>query len=82
MKGRLGYAQATPTMPISLEPYAVSIKDACILLGNRSPNTVYGMLAKGELEAVKDGTRTLIVTASIRARQEALPRFKSRVSAG
>jgi hypothetical protein len=64
----------TPTVPTFPEPYAVSVRDARPLLGNRSLSSIYDMLAKGELEAVKDGKRTLIVVASIRARQEALPK--------
>jgi hypothetical protein len=61
-------------MPNPPDPFAVSIKDARPLLGNRSPSSIYEMLASGELAAVKDGKRTLIVLASIRARQEALPK--------
>jgi hypothetical protein len=62
-------------MPASTEPFAVPMKVARMLLGNRSPTTVYDLIDRGELIAVKDGKRTLIVLASIRARQEALPRI-------
>jgi hypothetical protein len=61
-------------MPASPEPFAVSVKDARPLLGNRSLSSIYEMLARNELVAVKDGKRTLITLASIRARQEALPK--------
>ena len=64
----------TPTKVSPPEPFALSVKDARPLLGNRSFSSIYEMLNRGELEAVKDGKRTLITLASIRARQEALPR--------
>jgi hypothetical protein len=56
------------------EPFAVSLKEAKPLLGGRSFSSIYEMLAKGELDAVKDGKRTLVTLASIRRRQEALPK--------
>jgi hypothetical protein len=59
---------------VLVEPFAVAVKDARPLLGNRSLSSIYEMLGRGELEAVKDGKRTLITIASIRARQESLPK--------
>jgi hypothetical protein len=63
-----------PTKVLPPEPFALSVKDARPLLGNRSFSSIYEMLNRGELEAVKDGKRTLITLSSIRARQEALPK--------
>ena len=37
-------------------------------------NKLYGLLRRGELEAVKDGTRTLITVDSIRRYQASRPR--------
>jgi hypothetical protein len=65
-------------MPVLPEPFAVSVKDARPLLGNRSLSSIYEMLARNELDAVKDGKRTLITLASIRRRQEALPKATFR----
>ena len=68
------FSLVTLVMPTLPEPFAVSVKDARPLLGNRSLSSIYEMLARNELTAVKDGKRTLITLASIRARQEALPK--------
>ena len=58
-----------------LKPRAVPIPKARWLLGSQ----VYVMLGRGELDAVKDGSRTLITLESIERRQAALPtaKFKS-----
>jgi hypothetical protein len=60
----------------NLEPFAVPIKVARELLGNKSQAGIYDALAKGELEGLKDGAKTLITMRSIRARQQSLPRAK------
>jgi hypothetical protein len=60
-----------------LRPLTVGIKDAKILTGiGRS--SIYEAIGRGELDAVKDGDRTLITMASIERRQAALPRAKIR----
>jgi excisionase family DNA binding protein len=60
-------------MRYPIEPIGVSPREAGeILRGSRS--TVYRLLARGELQAVKRGTATLVLTTSIRAYQESLPR--------
>jgi excisionase family DNA binding protein len=56
-------------------PAAMSPKDASFYLGV-GVNSVYEMIAAGELEAKKLGTRTLVVTESIRNRLAALPKAK------
>ena len=63
-------------MSATLEPFAVPLKEARRLLGDMSHSRIYDIIGRGELEAVKDGGKTLITTRSIRARQEALPRAK------
>jgi hypothetical protein len=65
----------------NLEPYAVSVKVARELLGGKSQAGLYEAITKGELEAVKDGGKTLITLRSIRARQESLPPAKIKVQA-
>lgn len=59
-----------------LEPYAVSVKTARELLGGKSHAGIYEAIAKGELEALKDGGKTLITLRSIRNRQQSLPPAK------
>jgi hypothetical protein len=49
----------------SLTPYAVPVKLAQELLGNKSRAEVYAALGRDELRSVKNGTKTLIVVASI-----------------
>jgi hypothetical protein len=56
-----------------LQPFAVPLHEAARLLGNKSRAGIYQAIAGGELEAIKDGRRTLITLRSIRARQESLP---------
>jgi hypothetical protein len=54
-------------------PIMVTIPDAMRLTGwGRSK--IYGDIGNGELEAVKDGNRTLIIYESILRRVAALPR--------
>jgi hypothetical protein len=65
-------------MPTLLEPFAVSLKVARRLCGDMSRSRIYDALGRGELEAVKDGRKTLITMRSIRARQENLPRANIR----
>jgi hypothetical protein len=60
------------------EPFAVELKVARSLLGGAAYSRIYAMLARGELDAIKDGKRTLITTESIRRRQQSLPKAKFR----
>jgi excisionase family DNA binding protein len=55
-----------------LEPLAVSINEAARLIGI-SRGSVYGAIARGELEAVKDGGKTKIIYASLKRREASLP---------
>jgi hypothetical protein len=58
-----------------LEPFALSPRETAIY-ENCGVSVVYERLARGEYEAVKDGTRTKIVVASIKRRRAGLPRAK------
>jgi hypothetical protein len=59
-----------------LKPFAVSVKTARRLLGDKSHSGIYLDIAAGKLEAVKDGSKTLIVLESIERRVASLPRAK------
>jgi hypothetical protein len=48
-----------------LPPFAVTIPDAQKALGNKSRSEVYVAVGRGELDAIKDNTKTPITTASI-----------------
>ena len=63
-----------------VEPLAVLIPETMRLTG-KSRSGVYDAIGRGELDAVKDGARTLVTVASIRRRQAALPRAKIKVQA-
>jgi hypothetical protein len=65
-----------------IEPFAVPVKEAKRLLGNKSGGSLYAAIARGELEALKDGRKTLITLRSIRKRQQSLPAFKSKQTGG
>jgi hypothetical protein len=58
-----------------LEPFALSPKETAIV-ENCGVSVVYERLARGEYEAVKDGTRTKIVLESIKRRRAGLPKAK------
>jgi IS30 family transposase len=60
------------------EPYAVSLTEARRLLGDMSHSRIYEVIGQGQLEAIKDGQKTLVTMRSIRARQESLPPAKIR----
>jgi hypothetical protein len=64
-----------------LRPFAVSIATAKVLLGEKSTAALYNDLGRPDgdplrLEAVKDGSKTLIVLESIERRQRSLPKAK------
>jgi hypothetical protein len=69
-------------MSESIKPFAVSVTEAARLqgLGREAGGgraSIYNQIKRGELEAIKDGSRTLITMASIEQRQARLPRLKS-----
>jgi hypothetical protein len=64
-----------------LRPFAVPIPTAQMLLGEKSVAALYNDLGRPEgdplrLDAVKDGTKTLITLESIERRQRSLPKAK------
>jgi hypothetical protein len=48
-----------------IRPFAVTIPDAQQILGRKARSQIYEAIGRGELEAVKDGSKTLVVVASI-----------------
>jgi hypothetical protein len=48
-----------------MAPFAVEVSTARKLLGNKSRSELYAAIGRGELDAIKDNSKTLIVTASI-----------------
>lgn len=52
--------------PLSIEPISMRIPDACRFTGI-SRSTLYLLIARGEIEIVKMGAATLVLTASLRS---------------
>jgi hypothetical protein len=59
-----------------LKPRAVPIRVAQRLLGNKARSELYKQVGLGNLDALKDGNKTLITTASIERYMAALPPAK------
>jgi excisionase family DNA binding protein len=57
-----------------VEPLALSVKDTAKVL-SISKSQVYVLLGDGTLTARKDGTRTLVDYATVKAHHESLPKF-------
>ena len=51
---------------LSLEPISMRIPDACRYTG-LSRSTVYLLIARGEIEVVKMGAATLVITESLKS---------------
>ncbi len=64
------------TIYTELKPRAVPIRDARKLLGNKARSEVYREVGRGNLDAVKDGNKTLITLASIERYMASLPPAK------
>jgi hypothetical protein len=62
-----------------LKPHAVRIRDAQTLLGGKARSEIYRAVGQGNLIAVKDGRKTLILTSSIAAYVANLPPAKIKV---
>jgi hypothetical protein len=58
---------------VPIEPYAISVRE-CAIVENCGRSVVYERLARGEYEAIKDGSRTKIIVESIKRRRDSLPR--------
>jgi excisionase family DNA binding protein len=55
----------TPSSPLSIEPITMRVPDACRYTGI-SRSTLYLLIARGEVEVVKMGAATLVLTESLR----------------
>jgi hypothetical protein len=64
-----------------LRPHAVSIPVARRLLGDKARSEVYEEIGLGNLDAVKDGTKTLITLESIERYMSKLPPAKIKPTA-
>lgn len=58
-------APLPPQSPLSLEPISMRVPDACRFTGV-SRSTLYLLIARGEVEVVKVGSATLVLTESLR----------------
>lgn len=54
-----------PSSPLAIEPISMRIPDACRFTGI-SRSTLYLLIARGEVEIVKMGAATLVLTESLR----------------
>jgi len=63
-----------------IEPFASTISEACRISG-LSRSELYRRLATGDITAVKNGNRTLILIESLRAFIDRLPRASFRTPA-
>jgi hypothetical protein len=70
-----GRANAKTDSEPPIEPLLVSVKHAAVICA-AGVSTIWEMLAKGQLDAVKDGGRTKVTMESIKRRQSSLPRAK------
>jgi hypothetical protein len=64
----------------ALRPKAVTIRKAQEVLGDKARSQVYEAVGRGELDAVKDGNKTLITVESIERYMAAWPRAKIKPS--
>ena len=64
-----------------MEPLAAPIPDACCISG-LSRSEIYRRLAAGDIQAVKSGSRTLIIVDSLRAHLARLPAATFRAPKG
>lgn len=55
-----------PQSPLAIEPISMRVPDACRFTGI-SRTTLYLLIARGEVEVVKMGAATLVLTESLRA---------------
>ena len=67
---------------VELKPRAVSVRVAQKLLGDKARSEVYKQVGLGNLEAFKDGNKTLISVASIERYVTALPPAKIKSPTG
>jgi hypothetical protein len=66
-----------PLLPASLRPFAVPLRgEGRRLLGNKAYSSIYEAIGRGELDAIKDGGKTLLTTESIERYMRSLPPAK------
>ena len=70
----------TDTINAPIKPLAVSIDEAGRLTDLSRAGIYHNAIARGELEAFKDGSRTKIIFASIERRMASLPRVTIKES--
>jgi N-methylhydantoinase B/oxoprolinase/acetone carboxylase alpha subunit len=58
---------------VRLRAGAASVRE-CAIIENCGRSVVYERLARGEYEAIKDGSRTKMIVESIKRRRDSLPR--------
>ena len=68
------------TAAFHLRPLVVPISVAQKLLGDKSRSEIYEAISRNELEALKDGHKTIITVASIENYIARLPRAKIRLA--
>jgi hypothetical protein len=66
---------SVPTDDGGIEPLALSIDQTAQITGE-SRSSVYNRLGSGQYEAIKSGSRTLVLYASVKAHIASLPRAK------
>lgn len=55
-----------PSSPLSIQPISMRMPDACRFTGI-SRSSLYLLIARGEIEVVKMGSSTLVLTESLKA---------------
>jgi hypothetical protein len=56
------------------KPFAVTIRAASVLLGNKCRTSMYAAAGRGQLDFVKDGSKTLVTIESIERYQRSWKR--------
>ena len=69
--------QPNQTLDRTIEPIAVTLPDA-IRISGLSRSEIYRRLAAGDIDAIKSGTRTLILVDSIKRYLASLPTAQYR----
>ena len=65
--------EASPGQPLPLTPFACGIHEA-VQFSGLSRSEIYRQLTRGDIHAIKSGTRTLILVESLRAHLSGLPK--------
>lgn len=61
----LGPGSLHPSSPLAIEPISMRVPDACRFTGI-SRSSLYLLISRGEVEIVKLGSSTLVLTESLR----------------